>query len=124
MEQRRTERFKLQFPLAITRSGKKPMALAAQTKNISSTGVLFTSACGPEVGVHIEYVITAPNSLNIACAGKVVRTERIASREDPTFEVAATLERYAFARGFTEALPAVGAAPHPRTVPSCARVGR
>ncbi len=102
MEQRRTRRFKLQLPLSITRSGAERVLLAGLTKNISSTGVLFTSGRGPEPGGPIEYVITlnhdGPQAVNLRCIGKVIRSERVASPEVAAFEVAATLERYEFAR--------------------------
>ena len=102
MEHRRTRRFKLQLPLSITRSGAERVSLAGLTKNISSTGVLFTSARGPEPGGPIEYVITLHGDglepVNLRCIGKVMRAERVASPDLPSFEVAATLERYEFAR--------------------------
>jgi hypothetical protein len=102
MEQRRTRRFKLQLPLSITRSGAERVSLTGQTKNISSNGVLFTSVRGPEPGGPIEYVIAlnadGPQPVSIRCIGKVVRAERMMSPDAPSFEVAATLERYEFAR--------------------------
>ncbi len=102
MEHRRTRRFKLQLPLSITRSGAERVALTGQTKNISSTGVLFTSGRGPEPGGPIEYVITlnrdGTQAVSLRCIGKVVRAERVASPDPASFEVAATLERYEFAR--------------------------
>ena len=105
MEQRRTKRFKLHLPVAITRSGAERVALAGQTRNISSTGVLFTAGRGPELGGPIEYIITlnvdGPQVVNLRCIGKVVRAERV--KPDPpealhAFQVAATLERYEFVR--------------------------
>ncbi len=105
MEQRRTRRFKLQLPLAITRSGAERMTLAGLTKNISSSGVLFTAGRGPDLGGPIEYVITLNHdglqSVNLRCVGKVVRAERIAPEVRdglPAYQVAATLERYEFVR--------------------------
>jgi len=104
MEQRRTRRFKLQLPLAITRSGAERVTLAGLTKNISSTGVLFTAEREPDLGGPIEYIITlnhdGPQLVNLRCIGKVLRAERLASgREDiPAYQVAATLERYEFVR--------------------------
>jgi hypothetical protein len=74
--------------------------------NLSSGGVLFTSAVELEVGSPIEYFITLQkgsnghDSVRLHCVGKVVRRheknvpEQIAS--DPT--MAATLERYEFVR--------------------------
>jgi hypothetical protein len=105
MEQRRTRRFKLHLPLAITRSGAERVTMAGRTTNISSSGVLFTAGRGPELGGPIEYVITltadGPRSVSLKCIGKVVRAERV----DPGladaasgYQVAATLERYEFVR--------------------------
>jgi hypothetical protein len=105
MEQRRTRRFKLQLPLEITRSGADRVAAVGFTKNISSTGVLFTAEREPDLGGPIEYVITlnldGTPSVNLRCIGKVLRSERMESgREDlPAYQVAVTLERYEFVRG-------------------------
>lgn len=105
MEQRRTKRFKLQLPLSVTRAGADRVALAGLTKNISSTGVLFTTEREPDLGGPIEYIITlnhegAP-SVNLRCMGKVLRADRIPSSSDKellAFQIAATLERYEFVR--------------------------
>ena len=105
MEQRRTRRFKLQLPLSITRSGAERVAFAGFTNNISSSGVLFTAQQQPDIGGPIEYIITlnhdGPQSVNLRCMGKVVRSDRLPQFPDesePGFQVAATLERYEFVR--------------------------
>jgi len=104
MEQRRTRRFKLQLPLAITRAGADRVTTSGLTKNISSTGVLFTSEREPDLGGPIEYVITLNNdgaqSVNLRCVGKVLRAERMdgGHEEMPAYQIAATLERYEFVR--------------------------
>jgi len=104
MEQRRTRRFKLQLPLSITRAGAERVTLAGLTRNISSTGVLFTSEKEPDLGGPIEYVITLNHEgghiVNLRCVGKVVRSERIdlSPADASAFQVAATLERYEFIR--------------------------
>ena len=104
MEQRRTRRFKLQLPLSITRSGAERVTLAGFTRNISSSGVLFTSEREPDLGGPIEYIIVlnheGPQPVSLRCVGKVLRAERISFREEepPAFHVAATLERYEFVR--------------------------
>ena len=104
MEQRRTRRFKLRLPLAITRSGAERVAMAGQTTNISSMGVLFTAGRGPELGGPIEYIITlhadGPQVVNLRCIGKVLRSEPLRSAHEtvPAYQVAATLERYEFVR--------------------------
>lgn len=104
MEQRRTRRFQLELPLSITRAGSEPVAVPGFTKNISSTGVLFTSGAAPDLGGPIEYVITlnheGPQPVNLRCVGKVVRSERmnVNTEDRRSYQVAATLERYEFVR--------------------------
>jgi hypothetical protein len=103
MEQRKTRRFKLQLPLAITRTGAERVTFGGLTKNISSSGVLFTSEREPDLGGPIEYIITlnndGPQSVNLRCMGKVVRADRMPiSDEPPAYQIAATLERYEFVR--------------------------
>jgi len=106
MEQRRTLRFQLQLPLSITRSGAERVTLAGLTKNISSSGVLFTAEREPDLGRPIEYVIVlnndGPESISLRCMGKVLRAYRVGTSLDedyPNYQVAATLERYEFVRG-------------------------
>ena len=105
MEHRRTRRFTLNLPLSIVRSGVEQTSLAGHTKNISSTGVLFTTENEPSVTGPIEYVISLSQdgnaSVNLRCLGKVVRLERAANGRSegvPAYHVAATLERYEFVR--------------------------
>lgn len=95
-EQRRNQRFDLRLPLEIIRpeAGEQP---TGETKNVSSSGVLFTSATPVQVGEAIEYCITFPKppgaraEVKLRCVGKVVRNDL-----ETTF--AATLERYEFQR--------------------------
>lgn len=103
MEQRKTRRFKLQLPLAIIRSGTERVAMAGFTRNISSSGVLFTAEREPDLGGPIEYIITLNNdgaqSVNIRCMGKVLRSDRLPlNGHTPAYQIAATLERYEFVR--------------------------
>jgi PilZ domain len=103
MENRRTRRFKLQLPVAITRSGAERVAFAGLTANISSSGVLFTSEREPDLGGPIEYIITlnheGAQAVNLRCMGKVLRAIRLEREQsDVGFQVAATLERYEFVR--------------------------
>lgn len=101
MEQRRTRRFTLQLPLAITRSGAERVTVAGLTQNISSSGVLFTAEQEPDLGGPIEYIITlnhtGPQAVSLRCVGKVLRAQRIRKDRD-SYQVAATLERYEFVR--------------------------
>jgi hypothetical protein len=105
MEQRRTRRFTLQLPLSVTRAGADRVTLAGLTKNISSSGVLFTTEREPDLGGPIEYIITLNHegspSVNLRCMGKVLRADRVppdSEQQLPAFQIAATLERYEFVR--------------------------
>ena len=96
-EQRKNQRFELNLPFEIIRSGTNTK-LVGETKNVSSSGVLFTSGASVGIGEPIEYVITFPkpagsrSEVRLRCVGKVVR-------EDAESKFAATLERYEFVRG-------------------------
>lgn len=96
LEQRKSRRFELRFPVELVRAGVSPLGKAGETRNMSSTGVLITTDAAVPVGATIEYLITLPvlsegdQSVRLRCVGKVVRQEISAS--------AATLERYEFVR--------------------------
>ena len=104
MEQRRTRRFQLQLPLSITRSGAERVMCPGCTRNISSNGVLFTTASEPDLGGPIEYVIDlnreGAQSVSLRCMGKVLRADPVTptAQEGTNFQIAATLERYEFVR--------------------------
>jgi hypothetical protein len=96
-EQRKNQRFDLKLPFEIIRTGAN-MKMVGETKNMSSSGVLFTSDKSIEVGEPIEYLITFPkpagsrSEIRLRCVGTVLR-------EDTELSFAATLERYEFIRG-------------------------
>ena len=96
MEQRKNQRFDLRLPFALVRDEANPRPIG-ETRNLSSCGVLFTSAVPVSVGEAIEYCITFPKApgaraeVKLRCVGKVVRNE-------PESMFAATLERYEFQR--------------------------
>jgi hypothetical protein len=105
VEQRKTRRFTLQLPLALTRAGSLRLSDAGFTQNISSCGVLFTAQRELDVGGPIEYIITlndeSPNPVNLKCVGKVVRQTKMngeTSGPERPVTVAATVERYEFVR--------------------------
>jgi len=79
--------------------------MPGRTKNISSTGVLFTTDDEPSVTGSIEYIITLNEDeqqpVSLRCVGKIVRLERTTNGHPEGIEgyhVAATLERYEFVR--------------------------
>ena len=101
MEQRRTQRYKLQLPIEIVQLGSQRVNRTERTRDISSGGVCFVSPTGVEVGGRIEYLITLCNSdppVKIRCLGKVLRSLRPPSSKDGQYEVAVTMERYQFVR--------------------------
>ncbi len=87
--------------MVIARKGDVCPAGAGFTQNISSCGVLFTATEAPDLGTHIEFVITLGHGhgphVDIRCVGKVVRFEP-APDQPACYNVAATLERYEFVR--------------------------
>jgi len=99
-EQRKNQRYDLRLPCEIQRTARPP--LLAETRNMSSAGVLFTSPGPVSVGETIEYFVTFPKPSNspvevrLRCVGKVLRAQERSS-------FAATLERYEFLREPTRA---------------------
>ncbi len=96
IEQRKNQRFDLRLPFELVRAGAKSKP-SGETRNVSSSGVLFTSPVPVGVGEPIEYLITFPPAagsraeVRLRCVGKVLRN-------DPRETFAATLERYEFVR--------------------------
>lgn len=95
MEHRRHQRFEMRLPFEIIRPGAA--RVTGETRNVSSTGVLFMAPEQVHVGEAIEYMITFPRApgaralVRLRCVGKVLR-------EDAGSGFAATLERYEFLR--------------------------
>jgi hypothetical protein len=95
-EQRKNQRFDLRLPFEILRTGTK-VRMTGETRNVSSSGVLFSTESPVGVGEPIEYVITFPKApkvkttVKLRCVGKVLREEQSV--------YAASLERYEFIRG-------------------------
>ena len=96
IEQRKHQRFDLKLPFQILRS-EDGSGTEGETKNVSSSGVLFQSALPLPVGDSIEYFITLPKipgnklEVRLRCVGRVVR-------ESGESSFAATLDRYEFLR--------------------------
>lgn len=99
MEQRRTQRYKLQLPLRILQLGERRLSLVETTLDISSGGVCFQSDSNVEVGGRIEYMIRLSGAnppVHIRCLGKVLRSEHTLPQD--SYEVAVTMDRYQFVR--------------------------
>lgn len=96
-DQRKSKRFDLKLPLELVRTGAIPVKKKGITRNMSSSGVLFSSEAQVAVGDSIEYLITLPSSsatnpeVRLRCMGKIIRHENEST-------AAATLERYEFVR--------------------------
>jgi hypothetical protein len=102
LEQRRTQRYKLELPLQILQLGDQRVNRTERTRDISSGGVCFLSPTDVEVGGRIEYLITLSGTnppVRIRCLGKVLRSlQPSAAGKMPQFEVAVTMDRYQFVR--------------------------
>ena len=104
MEQRRTQRYKLQLPMEIVRLGSRRVSRNEKTRDISSGGVCFVTADDVEVGGRIEYLVTLTDSnppVKIRCLGKVLRSmppRQLQAAGPAVREVACTMERYSFVR--------------------------
>ena len=96
VEQRKHQRFELRLPFEVVTNGS-PSKVRGETRNVSSSGVLFTSEMQLPLGESIEYFITFPRSpgtrkdVRLRCVGKVIR-------EDAPSAFVASLERYEFLR--------------------------
>ena len=103
IEKRRARRFLLTLPLTLT-SGEEPAKDAAQTHDVSSSGVYFELGEAPHPGSRLEFILTLPTEITLSspvkvrCVGKVIRVERAPGRR---VGVAATIERYEFLRAGT-----------------------
>ena len=99
MDQRRTQRYKLQLPLHIFRVGDEHVYRIEKTRDISSGGVCFLSASEIVVGERLDYMITLSGSnppVRIRCLGKVLRSQK--PEQNSGYEVAVTMERYCFVK--------------------------
>lgn len=106
-EQRKSKRFELKLPFELVRCGSSLIGKSGETRNLSSSGVLFTSDADMHIGQPIEYVITLPSNpasrgeVRLRCLGTVTRldTSDLSPEEAAANKaVAATLERYEFVR--------------------------
>jgi hypothetical protein len=99
LDQRRTQRYRLELPLEIVQLGGRRVSRREITRDISSAGISFHSPIAVDVGARVEYLITLSRKnppVRIRCLGKVLRSLRTASAG--AFEVAVTMERYQFLR--------------------------
>jgi hypothetical protein len=106
-EQRKSKRFELKLPFELVRCGSSLIGKNGETRNLSSSGVLFTADAEMQVGQPIEYMITLPGNpasrgeVRLRCLGTVTRLDDMEFAPEqplPSKAVAATLERYEFVR--------------------------
>lgn len=102
VEQRRSKRFEIKLAVKVLRNGARAVSGVGETRNLSSSGVLFSTDAKVDLGEAIEYEIhlAASGAVTLHCLGKVIRLDSLAgwNEANPPFEVAATLERYEFVR--------------------------
>lgn len=78
-EKRRTKRLELTTPLTISKIDSDSLKLvAAQSKNLSRTGILLESSTAIELGSLVELEVTIDDT-KVTLHGQVVRTEKVAS---------------------------------------------
>ena len=99
-EQRKSRRFDLRLPMELLHNGSQELLESGETRNMSSSGVLFSTCAHLHPGDPVEYVITLPSSssscqVRLRCKGKVIRR---AGEAENAGETAATLERWEFLR--------------------------
>lgn len=100
-EKRRARRFEMALPVTVMSVGQKQGSLAAQSRDISSSGIFIE--CDREIhpGTTMELVVNLPEEITQAapvrlrCLGRVVRVDR-GPRERMGMAVA--IERYEFMR--------------------------
>jgi hypothetical protein len=95
IEQRKARRFDVRLPVELLRCGRNRIHHSGETRNVSSSGVLFSADTQFGIGEPVEYVITFPSDspktdVRLRCLGTVVRSEDDAA--------AVTLDRYEFVR--------------------------
>ncbi len=98
-DQRKSKRFDLHLPIEIIRTGHELRSEFAQTRNMSSGGVLIQSLIPMQIGDLVEYRVTLPGDgdpVVLHCKGKVLR--RNSATDDGPAEFAVSLERYEFVR--------------------------
>lgn len=105
-EQRKNQRFELKLPIELVKAGSEALPKVGETRNLSSSGILFTADGRLQKGELIEYLVTLPSTgdepLRLRCMGKVVRVDERGSKDSGSsrhpFAIAATLERHEFLR--------------------------
>lgn len=99
MEQRRSQRFRIQLPVEITQVSGKRVNRQVELLDISSGGVAFRSDKEWELGGRVEYLITLNEArkVRIRCLGKILRVEPIPGAAHAS-KVAVTIDRYEFLR--------------------------
>ena len=96
IERRKKQRFDLQLGCEIVHVASG-LRIRGWTKNVSSSGVLFTSEERVAVGDSIDYLISFPRlrrarrDVQLHCTGIVLR-------EDPDLAFAASMEWFRFTR--------------------------
>lgn len=98
-EKRAIRRFPLHLPVQLAGSALPAQPGPAETNDVSSHGVSFSSDVPLAIDTPIEFTLTLPTEvtmtepIRVKCHGKVVR---VADQTNGTFTVAAAIEGYEF----------------------------
>jgi hypothetical protein len=99
VERRAARRFSMLLPLKVRfPTGDGVTEKSGQTRDVSFSGLYFTSEAAIESGSSIEFVLTLPQQITLAgdvhirCYARVLRVEP----RDNSRGVAARIERYEF----------------------------
>ncbi len=103
-ERRHARRFRMRLPITLTWASKAGSAdeMRAETSEVSSKGVRFSTEKGMRSGTPVEFEMTLPHEVTLAgpvrvrCLGRVVRADAMAEQR---VGVSVAIERYEFVRG-------------------------
>lgn len=100
MEQRKSQRFRIELPVEITVVSGKRVNRTTRLFDISSGGISFFSSKDWEPGGRVEFTITLNEAkrVRIRCLGKIVRVQKTSDAAEGSYKVAATIDRYEFVR--------------------------
>ncbi len=102
-ERRRSSRFDLNLPVQVLMLKNEPVAIEAETLNLSSVGAYFMFENELAPGIPMEFLVTLPqasktegNGVLLHCRGHVARADSLDGSEQ--FGIATTIDRYHFVR--------------------------
>lgn len=98
-EKRAIRRFPLHLPVQLSGSAAPAQPGSAETRDVSSHGISFSSDSPLAIDTPIEFTLTLPHEItmtepiHVRCLGKVVRVQ---DQPNGSYTVAAVVEKYEF----------------------------